>query len=124
MKGPALGCQRTQDKVPGTWSWGCKRKVWGGGASEAGGLARAPPSSLSGGREVGMQSPGKAMKGSPPLNGSLGPNSNSRATECYSLKGRAESEDTEAHGGGGGGTCPRSHSKGSGKTRTAVTSWS
>ena len=69
-----------------------------------------------------------AQASSAPLNGSVGPKNNSRATECYSLKGRAESEDTEAHGAGGGGgqgvTCPRSHSKGSGKTRTAVTSWS
>lgn len=43
MKEPALGCQRTWDRLPGTQSSNLKRKVPGGGrTSEAGRLGQDP----------------------------------------------------------------------------------
>lgn len=46
MKEPALGCQRTHERLPGTQSENCKRKVPGGVKdSEAGSLGQTLPRS-------------------------------------------------------------------------------
>lgn len=43
MKEPALGCQRTHERLPGTQSENCKRKVPGGGRTSEAGEARPGP---------------------------------------------------------------------------------